>query len=258
MYYYERRKNFEVANIFTINFCRKDFCKEGKILYRIKQNSANHGTYSAFIKTSNHRLYHYANNNPVIYKDPNGDWVVNIGGFGFAGAGVGGSASAGFSIGYSKEKGVTLGVFLSESIGTEFGADASVGVFVSLDVFSKGIESGITQTMTIGGSADVGIAIGGDFTLDLDTKEMDVSIGASKSKTTGGNTGAGVKIGLGVSAVAAEGHVRYNATQTKATSLNAITTAIDDKLILLGNQLDSIEKSMRDYIWGKILEGRRR
>ena len=85
---------------------------------------------------------------------------------------------------------------------------------------------------------------------------MNVSIGASKSKSTGGNTGAGVKIGIGVSAVAAEGHIRYNTTQTKATSLNAIATAIDDKVILLGNQLDSIEKSIRDYIFEKILEGK--
>ena len=46
-------------------------------MYRIKQNSANYRTYSAFIKTRNLRLYHYANNNPVRYEDPNGRFVIN-------------------------------------------------------------------------------------------------------------------------------------------------------------------------------------
>ena len=46
-------------------------------MYRIKQNSANNRTYSAFIKTINSHLYHYANNNPVIYTDPNGTDATN-------------------------------------------------------------------------------------------------------------------------------------------------------------------------------------
>ena len=212
-----------------------------------KQNQNLPGMGGVF-NTTNFNLYNYANNNPIKYTDPNGEFVLNIGGFCSAGAGAGGSLSAGVSIGYSKEKGLTFGVWTSESIGAEFSADAAIGVSASFDIFSKGVESGTSQTMSIGGSYEGVIAVGGDFTVDIDTKEMDLSIGVSKSKSAGGNTGAGVKIGLGASITAVEGHVRYYATQTKATSLTEITTAI-------GNKLNSFEESIKDYLVEQILEG---
>lgn len=185
--------------------------------------------------------------NPVRYMDPDGEWVLNIDVFGSAGAGFGGSVSGGFSIGYSKEKGVTFGVFTSESIGAEFSADASAGISVSLDVFSDGVESGTSRTMTIGGSADIGVSVGSDLTIDIDSKDVDVSIGVSKSKGTGGNIGAGVKIGIGASATAGEAHVRYNSTQTKATSLNEVLDKAAQKM-------SNLENAIKDYCIEKTLE----
>ena len=98
-------------------------------------------------------------------------WVLNVGLFGSAGAGVGGAITTGVSLGYSKEMGLTFGIFSSESVGAEFSIDAALGMSVSFDVFSAGVESGITETLTIGGSANVGISVGGDLTLDLDRRE---------------------------------------------------------------------------------------
>ena len=178
----------------------------------------------------NLHVYHYAGNNPIKYTDPTGMWVFSIGLFGSAGAGVGGSISGGISIGYSKEKGITIGIFSSKSIGAEFVPNASAGVSVSVDISSPGVESGVTQTMTIGGSSEFGIAVGGDITLDLDTEELSVAFGASKAKGTGGNTGTSAKFGVGASVSGGEVHVRYNSTQTKATSLKAVTDSVSNKI----------------------------
>ena len=224
-----------------------EYIPKAPVNEEVKRYNQNLPGMGGVFNTVNFNLYHYSSNNPVKYVDPNGEWVLNIGVFGSAGAGVGGSVSGGFSIGYSKEKGVTFGVFTSESIGAEFSADASAGISVSLDVFSDGVESGTSRTMTIGGSADIGVSVGSDLTIDIDSKDVDVSIGVSKSKGTGGNIGAGVKIGIGASATAGEAHVRYNSTQTKATSLNEVLDKAAQKM-------SNLENAIKDYCIEKTLE----
>ena len=207
-----------------------DYIPKAPIDDEAKKHNENLPGMGGVFNVVNLHLYHYAGNNPIKYEDPTGEWVLSIGFFGSAGAGAGGSVSGGVAIGYSKEKGITMGIFSSESIGADFTANASAGVSVSLDVFSTGVESGITQTMTIGGSADIGISVGGDITLDLDTKELGLTIGASKAKGTGGNTGSSVKFGAGVSVTGGEVHARYNSTQTKATSLKTVTDLVSNKV----------------------------
>ena len=225
-----------------------DYIPKASIDDEAKKHNENLPGMDGVYNVVNLHLYHYEGNNPVKYTDPTGEWVVSIGFFGSAGAGAGCSVSGGVAIGYSKEKGITMGIFSSESIGAEFVPNASGGVFASLDVFSTGVESGITQTMTIGGSADIGISVGGDITLDLDTKELGLTIGASKGKGTGGNTGSSVKLGAGVSVTGGEVHARYNSTQTKATSLKTVTDLVSNKV----NQV------IDNYIVAPIVESVRR
>ena len=218
-----------------------DYIPKAPIDDEAKKHNENLPGMGGVFNVVNLHLYHYAGNNPVKYTDPTGEWVLSIGFFGSAGAGAGGSVSGGVAIGYSKEKGITMGIFSSESIGAEFAPNASGGVFTSLDVFSTGVESGITQTMTIGGSADLGISVGGDITLDLDTKELGLTIDASKAKGAGGNTGTSAKLGVGVSVTGGEVHVRYNSTQTKATSLKTVTD-------LVSNKVNQVKEKTKNYI----------
>ena len=65
---------------------------------------------------------------------------------------------------------------------------SNFGISISVDIFSSSVESRQIRTMTIGGSADVGVSIGGDLTVDIDTKDLDISISGAKSSGTGGNT----------------------------------------------------------------------
>ena len=175
--------------------------------------------------------------------------MLNMGLFGSAGAGVGVFLEKGFSIGYSRESGITFGVYSTESIGAEFSASAVAGLSISIDAFATGVESGISRTMTIGGSVDVGISLGGDFVLDIDSKDVDIAVGAATSKSIGReNKTIGLKLGTGISAVAGEVHVRYNSTQTKGVSLaNAMN--------FFGSKIKQLENNVKDYFLEKALEG---
>ncbi len=166
----------------------------------------------------NFNLYHYAGNSPIKYTDPDGRAVFSVGVFGSAGAGVGGAVSVGFSIGYSFEDGLTVGIWSSESIGAEFSADASAGISFGIDPYATSVETGTSQTMTIGASADLGYSFGGDYTLDIDNKVSSLSICRSTGKSAA-NGKYSLKTGVGASATAIEGHVRYNLTQTRAVNV---------------------------------------
>lgn len=64
---------------------------------------------------------------------------------------------------------------------------SNFGISISVDIFSLSVESRQIRTMTIGGSADIG-AIASDLTVDINTKDVDISISEAKSSGTGGNT----------------------------------------------------------------------
>jgi RHS repeat-associated protein len=191
--------------------------------------------------TINLNLYHYAGNNPIKYTDPDGKFVFNIGVAASGGAGVAGAVETGVSVGYSQEKGITFGTYTSESIGSEFGVSTFAGLIVNADVKSKGVETGNSRAMVIGGSCDKVLGVGIDVSYDLDSRKIDV-IGSKGLK------GGSLKIGVADAPTVGEVHILYNTTQTKGFSLRDIGEKI-------GQRISNFEKQVTNYIIDKTLEG---
>ena len=151
------------------------------------------------VNPTNSNLYHYAGNNPVKYTDPTGRWIITITLNASAGAGADSSVGVGVALGFSFEKGFSTGLVETRSVGAQQGASANVSISVGFDPISKSVESGKTETITIGGSGDmpIGAGIGGDISIDLES----------------GNTSYSVNLSLGVG-TPGEAHELYTTTNT--------------------------------------------
>ena len=122
-------------------------------------------------------------------------WTLTITINAAAGAGAEGSAGLGLSL----KEGFSMGFVKTHSIGAQQGASANVSVSVGFDPISKSVESGKTESLTIGGSGDmpIGAGVGGDVSIDLES----------------GNTSYSVNLSFGVGTLG-EAHELYTTTNT--------------------------------------------
>ena len=144
-------------------------------------------------------LYAYGANNPVRYIDPTRKWTLTITFNATAGAGAEVTAGVGITFGFSFKKGFSMGFVETHSIGAQQGASANASVAVGFDPVAKSVESGKTESLTIGGSGDipVGAGLGGDVSIDLKS----------------GNTSYSVNLSFGVG-TPGEAHQLYTTTNT--------------------------------------------
>jgi len=147
--------------------------------------------------------YSYVINNPYRYTDPTGLWTLQIGGSGSAGFLSGGSYGGGLIIGYSGAGGFQYGTYRAYGGGLHAGATGSLTLDVSGST-NDYIEDIGGNTLTIGGSADVGASVGGELNLPIEDKKDN-----KKQKNVIHPSGT-VNIGIGTP-TGGEGHV-YSVT----------------------------------------------
>ena len=160
----------------------------------------------------NSNLYHYGANNPVHYIDPDGKFSISIGWTNSAGAGTQGSVTNGIVIAFSKEHGLSFGKYSSISTGSQIGYGVGTGVKITFDSDTKKVESGVSETLDIGGSASVPatpLSAGGEISIDLDNGNLSLS--------------PCILVGTGSNEV----HATYSITNTENTS-EAFDKAISD------------------------------
>ena len=149
--------------------------------------------------TVNLQLYHYAGNTPIRYADPTGKWTATLTINAAAGAGIEGTVGVGLVLGFSLKNGFSIGLVETQSLGAQEGASANISVSIGFDPVSKTVESGKTESLTIGGSGDmpIGAGVGGDVSVDLES----------------GNTSYSVNLSFGVG-TPGEAHQLYTTTNT--------------------------------------------
>ncbi|MBQ5472599.1 MAG: hypothetical protein IIT58_11455 [Treponema sp.] len=165
-----------------------DYVPQAPISDEAKKHNQNLPGMGGVFNTVNLNLYHYAGNNPLYYTDPTGKWTLTITINATAGAGAEGTAGVGIAFGFSFKKGFSMGLVETHSIGAQQGASANVSVAVGFDPVSKSVESGKTESLTIGGSGDmpVGAGIGGDVSVDLESGNVSYSANLSVGVGTPG------------------------------------------------------------------------
>ena len=177
------------------------------------------------------------------YTDPDGRFFLSFGFQAQAGAGVSGTIETGIKVAFSFEKGFSMGVYSTECIGAEFGISAFAGLVIGASQNEKSVETGVSQSLVIGGSCEELVGIGIDVSVDLDTQDVDIGY-------SNGVKGASLKIGLGASSTVGEVHVLYSTTQQISgkdiyqkilePKINSITQKVD-------NFINNLESQIKNY-----------
>ena len=135
-------------------------------------------------------MYHYVGNNPIILIDPNGLWTFQLGLQATGGIGGGGTAGFGIIFGHSKKDGWQIGTYESVGGGGYSGWSGSVtieGAWSNND----NINMINGPTGTVGGSVDLGISVGGEVNIPIDSSTKNSYAGS---------------VGLGIGPCPVEGH----------------------------------------------------
>ena len=217
-----------------------EYIPQAPINDEAKKNNQNLPGMGGLFNHVNHNLYHYAGNNPVKYVDPDGRVSISFGFQTQAGAGVSGTVETGIKLAFSKKEGFSLGTYTTECIGAEFGVSAFAGVVIGASLSEQSVETGVTQSLVIGGSCEEIVGVGVDVSIDLDTKEIDFA--SSK-----GVKGASLKIGAGASATVGEVHILYSTTQ-QVSGKDIYKKNIAPKLEPLARKVNNFIKNMENQI----------
>ena len=116
------------------------------------ENAVNLPGMGGIYNSENGNLYHYAGNDPVKYVDPDGKFIVMIGGCFNAGAGVGAANNTGAYLLKDDTGCWYWGVYSTISEGAVFGTSRSAGIEVTLAPFATQFSDIEGFSTSVGGS----------------------------------------------------------------------------------------------------------
>jgi len=116
------------------------------------ENAVNLPGMGGIYNSENENLYHYAGNDPVKYADPDGKFIVMIGGCFNAGAGVGAANNTGTYLLKDDTGCWYWGVYSTISEGAVFGTSRSAGIEVTLAPFATQFSDIEGFSTSVGGS----------------------------------------------------------------------------------------------------------
>lgn len=136
-------------------------------------------------------LYHYANNNPITYTDPNGKFIILFGGVLTAGAGVGVLEQMGTYLRCDDNNNIYFGSYNIISEGAMFGYTASVGGEITIAPWATEFSDIEGFSLVTGGSskipvitpfllgASIGLEVGFNPAAEKKLKTVTIGLAAS-------------------------------------------------------------------------------
>ncbi|WP_255824450.1 RHS repeat domain-containing protein [Treponema putidum] len=135
-----------------------DYIPKAPIDDEAKKHNENLPGMGGVFNVVNLHVYHYAGNNPVKYVDPDGEFMLLVGGIGTYGGGTGGSETLGIYFMTSSDgKSARIGLYSMSEIGSFFGGGLGGGVNITIAPFATKFSDIEGSGMTLGGSLSTSI-----------------------------------------------------------------------------------------------------